>query len=409
MSLEILQIQKRILDNMKKIISILFLCISTFFAIAENSNNVEEIAKINLPAPKILAQKYFKLLQRIGYTTQEQMQQLIIATLLGYPNFDGVSSSEALNIAIYNRNNKYLTFAEVSADENSIFVRNLKNFIKLEPRNNRMFAQLTGDKDTTLAKEISFETTSTTALIQAYISKPEILTNFIPLPDFFTKYLKSSKNAKVEIEDENNALVINIILESKYNTQEFEAGIELATLLPKNDTEISANIINKNGIEIPIKTQNGNVSIQTRGNCSISINSVKEQIYIVMLGKIMDATNTTTDGKIYQLLPDLTSAKANLWGIPLTNILFTSFEKFIVLSTDKTKLNEITTKLKSFKIIKTKTPNITFRQQSNNQTLNAKISFSKENITLQLTIPYKWGKPLLDNINTYLSTNQTQQ
>ncbi|MBO5254425.1 MAG: hypothetical protein J6B07_01210 [Opitutales bacterium] len=393
---------------MKKIISISFLCISTFFAIAENSNNIEEIAKIYLPAPKILAQKYFNLLQKIGYTKQEQMQQLIIATLLGYPNFDGVSSSETLNIAIYNKNNKYLTFAEVSADEKSIFVRNLRNFIKLEPRDNRMVAQLTGDKDTTLAKEISFETTSTTALIQAYISKPEILTNFIPLPDFFTKYLKNSKNAKVEIDDENNTLVINIILESKSNTQEFETGIELATLLPKNDTEISANIIDKNGIEIPVKTQYGNVSIQTRGNCSISINSLKQQIHIVMLGKIIDSTNATIDGKIYQLLSNSIS-KANLWSIPLTNVLFTSFENFVVLSTDETKLNEITAKLKSLKITKPKTPNITFRQQSNKQTLNAKISFSKEVINLQVAIPYEWGKSLLDNINTYLSTNQTQQ
>ena len=408
MSSEILLIQKRILDNMKKIISISFLCISTFFAIAENSNNIEEIAKIYLPAPKILAQKYFNLLQKIGYTKQEQMQQLIIATLLGYPNFDGVSSSETLNIAIYNKNNKYLTFAEVSADEKSIFVRNLRNFIKLEPRDNRMVAQLTGDKDTTLAKEISFETTSTTALIQAYISKPEILTNFIPLPDFFTKYLKNSKNAKVEIDDENNTLVINIILESKSNTQEFETGIELATLLPKNDTEISANIIDKNGIEIPVKTQYGNVSIQTRGNCSISINSLKQQIHIVMLGKIIDSTNATIDGKIYQLLSNSIS-KANLWSIPLTNVLFTSFENFVVLSTDETKLNEITAKLKSLKITKPKTPNITFRQQSNKQTLNAKISFSKEVINLQVAIPYEWGKSLLDNINTYLSTNQTQQ
>ena len=72
------------------------MCNATIKVFAVSDNTPTEVAKIKLPAPKILAEKYFDIYAKAKGNPQELFKQTMILSLIGYPDFQNVSPTDAI-------------------------------------------------------------------------------------------------------------------------------------------------------------------------------------------------------------------------------------------------------------------------------------------------------------------------
>ncbi len=386
-------IQRKISDNMKK-----FLLVFTFLGLSINafanvSNAIELVAKIRIAPPKVFAKQYLELINNAKIDQQTKASHEIIAILLGYPKFQGVSEKESINFTVLRHSNELKTFVEISADEKSLLIANLKNFVKFQKHKNRMLATFPKNAEKSLINNIDVDESQMDSWLKAKIFSPDLILTLFPNLKISSDTLKKCKDIDVDITCTPVGLLAKLRLNMYAQEQNklTHNGFNLIDFLPKCNTLISSNISLDKKIEIALHTSNGNAILHSNANCAISIQenlSKESNLNAIIVGKIKGEKNKFKESEIYKISADTLLNAPVYKGLP-TNFSFKIFKDFVVFSTDEANLENIVTLLKSKNSKVSKSKNIFIEYNKNNEKFKAEILFSQKSINAEVLIPNK--------------------
>lgn len=395
---------------MKKILSVInILCIATIKVFAVSDNTPTEVAKIKLPAPKILAEKYFDIYAKAKGNPQELFKQTMILSLIGYPDFQNVSPTDAINIAVFESNNRYHSFVEISATKKSRLFVNLKKALKFKNQNGRLLAQFSGEKNIDLPASFKFDKSPTNALLEASVKNPLLLAEIFPLPQILLEHLKKSSSANIKVFEQPQNIGIKVdILPKQENISTLKQGIDLQQSLPNGNFTIASNLLGKRPTQIKIETSNGEATLITNGNFALSvklqgINEVSE-IYAICVGEIIGKNCKFNENTPYAV--SIKSVPSNIVDtMPTKNMWLMVCQNYVIISTQENALTKIADTLRSINFTTVKQPSLVITQLQNNQKTSAEILFSKGAIHINISLPFNMVKNLIEILfSKYLQT-----
>lgn len=354
-----------------------------------------ESLSIKLPAPKILARKFFSIMGRSSQNRQAEMELKMMAGIIGYPEFAGISPTDPLSVAFIKRGGKMSGYAELSADKDAPIMRQLNNLFKVSQNGGRARFQFSGEACAESCCGAPFDLSPTESLAEAYSETPPILAELAGLPKNMSKFLGNFKNFRLKMDESESGISLLANLAAKNGSpfcesvETMKPGTDFSKVLPAGGTFVIVSKVEfEKKAELEIKlSETEKAAILTDGNFALSASfGASPKLRAVLRAEQKNPAKLRA-GKIYEI-KDAFGKIDSASGARRPALFLMLGGGAAALSTDKAELEKMLAGAEKLLETRAEKPDIEVFVNSA-EPAAADIGIDKRGVSLKISIPYK--------------------